>query len=55
MNLSENGQLVRVFFAVLLSVGAAAWAESDNERAAREEVEKELKTMVGSPPTKIRS
>src|SRR5688500_12423721 len=33
---------------------SAAFAETDQQKQAREDLEKQLKTMVGTPPTKIR-
>ena len=39
---------------LLALVPAVAFAETDQERQAREDLEKQLKTMVGTPPTKIK-
>ena len=39
---------------VALVPTAAAFAETDQERQAREDLERQLKSMVGTPPTKIR-
>ncbi len=39
---------------VALLLAATAFAETERERLAREDVERQLKLLVGTPPTKIR-
>jgi hypothetical protein len=48
-------RLSRLTLLVLaLAPASAAFAETDQERQAREDLERQLKSMVGTPPTKIR-
>ena len=47
-------RLSRVALLLVCLPVAVALAETDTERQAREDLEKQLKTMVGTPPTKIR-
>ena len=44
----------RIIAAVSLVVGSVAFGEDAVQRKAREELERELKQMVGTPPTRVR-
>ena len=44
----------RLTFLLVLVPMAVAFAETDDERRAREDLERQLKSMVGTPPTKIK-
>jgi hypothetical protein len=44
----------RVFLLLVFLPSAVVFAESERERRAREDLEQQLKAIVGTPPTKIR-